>query len=91
MAPLNEALEVGPEGGAMGRVRPRDLRHVFPVYERPHTQVDHVPRRAVVVAHEVEGQGHVGVAVVQAQVVLQKIKHTKNVLSLFNKIIWNII
>lgn len=61
----------------MEPVRPRDLRHVFPVYERPHTQVDHVPRRAVVVAHEVEGQGHVGVAVVHAQVVLPQMKHEK--------------
>lgn len=77
MAPPNEALEVGPEGGAMVSVRLGDLRHVFPVYERPHTQVDHVPRRAVVVAHEVEGQGHVGVAVVHAQVVLRPIKQEK--------------
>lgn len=58
-------------------VRLRDLRHVLPMYKRPHTQVDHVPWCAVVVAHEVEGQGHVGVAVVQAQVVLQQIKCKK--------------
>lgn len=77
MAPPNEAPEVGPGGGAIGPVGLRDLRYVLPVYERPHTQVDHVPRRAIVVAHEVEGQGHVGVAVVQAQVVLQQIKHKK--------------
>lgn len=58
-------------------VRLRDLRHVLPMYERPHTQVDHVPRCAVVIAHEVEGQGHVRVAVVQAQVMLQQIKCKK--------------
>lgn len=35
-------------------------------------QVDHVPGRSVVVTHEVKGQGHVGVAVITAEVVLQE-------------------
>lgn len=39
--------------------------------KRPDTQVHHVPRCAVVVAHEVEGHGHMGMAVVQAQIVLE--------------------
>lgn len=45
---------------------------MFPVNERPRTQVHHVPRRAVVVAHEVEGHGNVGMAVVEAEIVLQR-------------------
>lgn len=40
--------------------------------ERPQTQVHHVPRRAVVIAHQVEGHGDVGVAVIQTQIVLQQ-------------------
>lgn len=39
--------------------------------KRPDAQVHHVPRRAVVVAHEVEGHGYMGMAVVQAQIVLE--------------------
>lgn len=37
---------------------------VLPVNERPDAQVHHVPGRAVVIAHEVEGHGHMGMAVV---------------------------
>lgn len=44
---------------------------MFPMNEREQTQVHHVPGRAVVVAHEVEGHGNVGMAVVKAQIVLQ--------------------
>lgn len=49
------------------------LKHIpdmFPVNKRPHAQVHHVPRRAVVVAHQVEGHGDVRVAVIEAQIVL---------------------
>lgn len=49
----------------------RHLPHVFSINERQHTQVHHVPRCAVVVAHEVEGHGDVRMAVVKAQIVLQ--------------------
>lgn len=45
---------------------------MFSMNEGQHTQVDHVPRRAVVVAHEVESHGDVGMAVIKAQVVLQQ-------------------
>lgn len=52
---------------------------MLPINKRPDAQVDHVPGRAVVVAHEVEGHGNVGMAVVQTQIVLghkrQKKRH----------------
>lgn len=51
---------------------PKYLPYVFPVSERQHTQVHHVPGCAVVVAHQVEGHGNVGMAVIKAQIVLQQ-------------------
>lgn len=47
----------------------RGPAHMFPMNERQRTQVHHVPRCAVVVAHEVQGHGHVGMAVIKAQIV----------------------
>lgn len=44
--------------------------HVPSMNERPQTQVHHVPRCTVVIAHQVEGHGDVGVAVIQTQIVL---------------------
>lgn len=54
------------------RLRLKHSPHVFPMNERRHTQVHHVPRRAVVVAHKVEGHGNVGMAVIKTQIVLQQ-------------------
>ena len=45
---------------------------VFAVEESQHTEFPHVPRGAVVVVHQVEGEGHMGVAVVTAEVMLQE-------------------
>lgn len=43
--------------------------------ERQHAQVHHVPGCAVVVAHQVEGHGNVGMAVIKAQIVLWQKKN----------------
>lgn len=44
-----------------------------PINEGPDAQVHHVPRGAVVVTHEVERHGNVGMAVVQTQIVLDEV------------------
>lgn len=45
---------------------------MFPMNEREYTQVHHVPRCAVVIAHEVEGHGNMGMTVIEAQIMLQE-------------------
>lgn len=52
-------------------VRLKYSPHMFSMNKRQRTQVHHVPRRAVVVAHQVEGHSNVGMAVIKAQIVLQ--------------------
>lgn len=52
------------------------LPDVLSAQEHQEAELDHVPRRAVVVAHQVEGHRHVGVAVVTTQVVLNKKQKT---------------
>lgn len=47
-----------------GRMSLKNLPHMFSVNKRQRTQFYHVPRRAVVVAHKVEGHGNVGMAVI---------------------------
>lgn len=45
---------------------------VLAVEQGEEAEVNHVPRGAAVVVHQVQGQGHVGVAVVTAEDVLQE-------------------
>lgn len=47
-------------------MRLKHLPHVFPMKKRPHAQVHHVPRCVIVIAHQVEGHGNMGMAVVEA-------------------------
>lgn len=64
------------------RLRLKHSPHVFSMNERQHTQVHHVPRRAVVVVHKVEGHGNVGMAVIKTKIVLLK-KKCKKLLLLY--------
>lgn len=53
----------------------RDLQilpDVFSADKRQEAEVDHVPRGAVLVSHQIQSHGHMGVTVVTAQVVLVK-------------------
>lgn len=43
---------------------------MFPVDQSQKAQLDHVPWGAVLIAHQIQSHGHVGVAVVAAEVVL---------------------
>lgn len=44
--------------------------HMLSMNQSEQAEVDHVPRRAVFILHQIQGHGHVGVTVVTAQVVL---------------------
>lgn len=47
----------------------RHAADMFAVEEGEHAEIDHVPGCIVVIAHQVEGQGYVGVAIITAKVV----------------------
>ena len=44
---------------------------MFPVDEHEEADVDHVPRGAVFISHQIQSHGHVRVTVITAEVVLE--------------------
>lgn len=57
--------------GICGSAAPGGSPDVLPVEQAEEAERHHVPVGAVVVAHQVQGQGHVRVAVVTAEIVLE--------------------